>query len=456
MDHGSNEKSLSMEELLSGVWRRRKVALLITAAALVLGALYVLATPKKYAASAVVRVNMQHLPEQFVSPTVSEQVADRLATVRHELLSRPVLAKVIEEFNLYPRVRESAGMNAAVTAMRGHLEAKVEGDNAFLLTFDGEDPELVAKVANRLPEIYAEQAVQERAEAAERAAAIFSAELERIRPEVERFEGKLTEFKAQNAANLPEVLESNIRQVDRLSGLTETTMMALTDAQRRRTALAHNGAEATVEVGRLAALVADRRRTLNDLRAVYTEGHPEVEAAKRAWAEAKDRYDAAAKDAADGDNEQKRVDAEIAWLKDTALDYQKRMDEFMKRIEGTPAVGAQLAAINRDYDAVREKYQTLLSRKVEAELAQDLERRQKASLFRVVEPAFAPVAPVEPNPISAMGMSLMLGLGLGLAASVYLASRDTAIRGVADARQRLGLPVLASVPNLDRRARRAS
>ena len=42
MDHGNNEKSLSLEELLSGVWRRRKTALLVTAAALVLGALYVI------------------------------------------------------------------------------------------------------------------------------------------------------------------------------------------------------------------------------------------------------------------------------------------------------------------------------------------------------------------------------------------------------------------------------
>src|SRR5262245_15881069 len=114
MDHENNEKSLSMEELLSGIWRRRKLALIIVAAAVAIGAIYGLVTPRPFTAEAVVRVDAQHLPEQFVSPTVSELVTERLATVRHELLSRPVLASVIEELNLFGELRQEDGMNAAV------------------------------------------------------------------------------------------------------------------------------------------------------------------------------------------------------------------------------------------------------------------------------------------------------------------------------------------------------
>jgi uncharacterized protein involved in exopolysaccharide biosynthesis len=277
-----------------------------------------------------------------------------------------------------------------------------------------------------------------------------------MRPEVESFEQKLAAFKAEHAGTLPESLEANMRHIDRLSGLTETALMSLADAQRRRTALARMGAESNVDVGRLAALRNDARRDLAGLEATYTSDHPLVQAARRTWEQAQARYEAAANAAAAGDNEQKRVDAEIQWLQESAGQYQARMDEFMKRLEETPAVGAQLAAINRTYDAVREKYQTLLSRRVEAELARDLEARQKASLFNVVQPAFASAAPIEPNPVSAMGIALLAGLGLGIAAAVYSASRDTSIRGAADARNRLGLPVLAVVPNLDGRMRKSS
>ncbi|HWV39687.1 MAG TPA: chain-length determining protein, partial [Vulgatibacter sp.] len=149
-----------------------------------------------------------------------------------------------------------------------------------------------------------------------------------------------------------------------------------------------------------------------------------------------------------------RIDGEIRWLKDLALSYQRRTEEILERVDATPAVGAELAAIGRDYDEIREKYQSLLSRKVEAELALDLERRQRSSLFRVVEPALVPLSPAEPKPMSTLGLSLLIGLGLGLAAGGWAASRDTSIRGVADARQRLGLPVLASVPPLELANRR--
>lgn len=455
MQHDS-EKNLSIEELLAGVWRRRKLALLTLVGALVIGALYVLVTPRTWQASAAVRVDPQFLPEVYVSPTVTEQVDLRLVTVRHELLSLPLLSRVIEEFDLLQEVRESKGMNAAVQALRGTIDVHLEGENAFLVTVEGRDPELVTHIANRLPELYAEQALSERAAAAERVAAVFTAELERIRPQVEAWEQRLTEFKRKHGGTLPEVLESNIRQIDRLAGMTETTLMSLGDAQRRRTALARVGVESNVEVGRLATARNDARRTLAELEATFTSDHPAVVAARSAWEQAEHRYQQAAAAVETGDNEQRRVDAEIASLHEVARAFQQRMDIYMERIEKTPAVGAELATINRDYDAVREKYQTLLSRKVEAELARDLEARQKASLFNVVQPAHVPAAPAAPNPVSAMGMALLIGLGAGIAAAVYSASRDTSIRGAADARQRLGLPVLAVVPDLRRGGRRGA
>lgn len=442
-----------LDEILLGIWRHRLKALVCLGAALGLGMLYVIAKPKVYTAQSAVRMEAQVLPEPYLSPTVSETVVARLAAVRHELMSERVLTRLIEEENLLPGVREKAGMVAAIEALRGRIEVRVEGENVFLVSYRADSAEEAAKVANRLPEIYAEIAHEERAEAAERAAAIFRNELERIRPQVEALEGRLVVFKKENATSLPETLEANLRQIDRLNGLTEATLMSLADAQRRRTALARYGAESNVEVARLASLMNEARRELAAARSIYTEEHPQVATAQRAYDTARARFESASSAIAHGDSEQARVDGEIQWLQQLALGYQQRSEEFSKRVEATPGVGEELNAILRDYDGVREKYRTLLSRKVEAEIAQDLERRQKGSLFRVVEPALPPSAPSEPNPMQAMGMSLLLGLGLGLAVASYSASRDTSIRSVAEAKKRLGLTVLATVPSLERKRR---
>jgi succinoglycan biosynthesis transport protein ExoP len=451
MDDG---KTPSIDDLALGIWRHRFLALAIAAAVTGLGLVYAAFWPRTYAATTVVRIEAQALPEGYVVPTVTERIEQRLATVRHELLSRPVLGAVIEELELFPELRRERGLDAAVQAMRAGLEVRVEGENAFAVTYRTGDPETAARVVERLPEVYAERARVERAQDAERVAAIFADELARLEPHVAEVEKRLAEFKAKHGDRLPEVLEANLRQLDRLSGLTEATLTALADARRRRTALARLGAEASAAAARAAAAAHEAEQRAMGLAAAFTDRHPEVAAAERAREEAREAYEAAARRAMEGDNGFRRLDEEIGWLAGLARTYEARMDRYLKRISETPAVGAELAGLTREYEGLREKYQGLLSRKIEADLAEDLERKQRASLFRVVEPPLRPVGPEKPDPRQALGVALFVGLGLGGAAAAHRASRDTSIRSLAEARARLGLPVLAAIPQLGRRGRR--
>ena len=448
------ETSPPFDELLLGIWRQKRIVGMCVAVALGLGALYGLLAPRKYVATAAVRMDAQVLPEQYVSPTVTETPESRIATIRYALLGEHVLGRIVREEGLFPELVRARGISAAVEALRARIEVRVEGENGFVVSYESSSAEEAARVANRIPQVYAEIASEERAEAAARAAAIFAAELEEIRPQLEALEARLADFKVKNADRLPEVLESNLRQLDRLAGLTEATLISLSDAQRRRSALARSGAESNVEVARLAAAMHEARREYLAARSIYTGDHPQLVAAERAYRLARSRYEQAAAEVARGDNEERRVEEEIRWLRDLALDYQRRTEDYLRRVEATPAVGTELGAILRDYDAVREKYATLLSRKVEAELAEDLERRQRGSLFRLIEPAIVPLSPAEPKPMQVLLLSLFGGLAAGLSIASYRASRDTSMRGAADARRRLGLPVLASVPSLDRRSRR--
>src|SRR5690606_18499195 len=127
------ETSPPFDQLLLGIWRQRKLVVVAVAAALGLGAIYGLVTPPTYRASAAVRMDLQILPEQFVSPTVSETVESRIATIRHALLGEPVLARIVREENLFPDIVKTHGVAAAVEALRGRIEVRIEGDNGFVV-----------------------------------------------------------------------------------------------------------------------------------------------------------------------------------------------------------------------------------------------------------------------------------------------------------------------------------
>jgi polysaccharide biosynthesis transport protein len=95
-----------------------------------------------------------------------------------------------------------------------------------------------------------------------------------------------------------------------------------------------------------------------------------------------------------------------------------------------------------------------VSRKVEAELAEDLEAKSAKSLFNVISPASIPFAPAKPDRMGGLMVALLVALGLGILTGVVLEMRDDSIRDSSEVRERLTLPVLAVVPNMQGKAER--
>jgi capsular polysaccharide biosynthesis protein len=108
--------------------------------------------------------------------------------------------------------------------------------------------------------------------------------------------------------------------------------------------------------------------------------------------------------------------------------------------------------LQRDYEIARTKYQSVVSRRVEAEIAQELEAKSAESLFRVVSPAGVPVSAARPDRVGGVLIAFLVALGLGVLTAVVLEMRDDSIRDTQDLRERLPLPVLAVVPNMQGKA----
>src|SRR5207244_1166647 len=92
--------------------------------------------------------------------------------------------------------------------------------------------------------------------------------------------------------------------------------------------------------------------------------------------------------------------AEIAELNKKAEAYQARLDK-------TPQWAHELSVMARDYDIARTKYQSVISRKVEAELAQELEAKSADSLFRTISPATVPQSPAKPDRMGGLLVALL-------------------------------------------------
>src|SRR5207245_4328105 len=96
----------------------------------------------------------------------------------------------------------------------------------------------------------------------------------------------------------------------------------------------------------------------------------------------------------------------------------KRNEVIHSRLSLTPMREQQLAEVTRNYENSRQYYQSLLQKKLESELATNLEKRQQGERFRVIDPASLPQKPHEPNRALIILVGWLAGIfgGVGLTA----------------------------------------
>src|SRR5262249_13060204 len=154
---------------------------------------------------------------------------------------------------LYPEVASKQGIDAAVERMRSDIEGKLEGQNAFELTFGDGDAQTAAKGANRLPQLYAEQELQARQNQAPRATPLLSGAVEVQKQSVTDWERKIAQFKIEHAGELPEQMEVNLRALERIATSLRAKSDELTAAEGRRSEMARAHHSMDTEAGRLLA-----------------------------------------------------------------------------------------------------------------------------------------------------------------------------------------------------------
>ena len=107
---------------------------------------------------------------------------------------------------------------------------------------------------------------------------------------------------------------------------------------------------------------------------------------------------------------------------------------------------AEWTDLTRDYRQFQDHYSGLVSKSIQADSAESLERRQKGSQFKIIDPAHFPEKPFSPDFRKIMLMAIGIGLGLGSALSFFLEFLDTSFRDAHDLEKFLGLPVTCSIP----------
>jgi uncharacterized protein involved in exopolysaccharide biosynthesis len=126
-------------------------------------------------------------------------------------------------------------------------------------------------------------------------------------------------------------------------------------------------------------------------------------------------------------------------LKETIAQYQSRLNQ-------TPVREQQLAGILRDYDLLKQDYTDLLGKKMQSQLAANLEKRQEGQQFRLVDRPSLPTEPSAPKRVKLSLGGIGAGLVLGLALAFLAEFKNPTFHSEKDLSHHFAFPLIVSVP----------
>ncbi len=143
-----------------------------------------------------------------------------------------------------------------------------------------------------------------------------------------------------------------------------------------------------------------------------------------------------------------KVEATIARLQAQNEEIQKGIEKYQARIAAAPARQLQLRQLSEDYDNVRAVLESLINKKLQADLAENLERKQKGEQFKILDPANLPEKPFYPNRLRYVQGGLLAGLALGVGFVLLLDFLDASVRNRQELLEAVDAPVLAVIPEI--------
>lgn len=456
-------------DYLNAVYRYRLVAVCTLVVGVILTAWAVRILPNVYQSTTLIMVEPQDVPQSFVKATVTTRVEERLNALNQEVQSRTRLEAIISDFGLFQEMRtRGASGEDVVNAMRRKIRIEVfPRDNAFRISYEGAEPEVVQRVTARLAGLYIDENLRIREQHVTGTAEFLDNELDKVRQQLEHQEKQIEDFKQKHMGELPEQRETNMRALEGLRVQLQTVSAALSAANERRLLLDRQAREVT-NVGpapkdkegtspadpysRLRALEAE----LRELRARYTSEHPDVLSVQRRIEQLRPDLEAQGygRTSPGGPllppeltRATSEAQLEITRLKNEQENLIRSIDVYQARVENGFAREQELQSLTRDYDVTRQRYQTMLDKKLEAQLSQSLEHRQKGERFRILDPASLPESPIRPNRRILLLGGLACSMALALALPILLWQLDTSFH-TAEELAACALPLLAVIPQM--------
>ncbi len=395
------------------------------------------------------------------------------------ITSNQIIQETIQRLGL----KDSEGNPLQIKAFRSKLKVdSAKGTDIIQVSYQDNDPELAAKVVNKLMEVYVQNNIREnRAEAS--AAGTF---LDDQRPNAARIvqaaELELRRFKEENKViNLQEEATASVNAIARLEDQITQVQAKLVDTTARVKTLQEqakiNSQQAITssslsQIPGIQKALSQLQEAQSQLALQQTRFHPEhpsiqdlqarVATLQNLLQQRINQVDGNQKIQLDnlqlGDLRQKlmedyaRAEAERSGLARQLVSLQKQWLTYKQRANILPRLEQKQRELERKLKAAQTTYENLLNREQEIRIAEN----QNIGNARIVSYALVPDTPAGPKKILIIAAGAIAGFLCGVITAFALDLIDSSLKTVQEARELFRYTLLGVIPQIPRNSKRKS
>ena len=475
--------------VIFGVYLRRALSyrwLVLVPTVLVFAAmtLHVTLEPDVYESHAVLMRPIAKPADGAAAQDIDSIAGDMFRSATERFMSTAMLLKVAERCDPYPELSRRGEHVQLVERLRRNIRIEMNNTTGSITVYathtGGERPaDTAASIVNTLTDLFVEsqrEAMQEKVTKSKR---FLLQEKALLRRDLDRFRKKVEEFKAEHRGSLPDDVESNRREIERIGQaivdyrqtqrfyqeqqaslgreiVRLDTELSLLDAQGPSTVAGAvgvaegllNGLE--LELKQLLLTHApDNDRVVNHKR-YMDEVRSRLEELKGAESDVAQRtrsdyirytQDELRKQAARHTEGAANLDGEIKKL-------ELKIEEANQRILTASRIEGVYISLQRDVQDVEAEYGRVVASLAAAERRDAWNEYDSTTPFQVEQRAFASARPARPDRLFNSVLGLLLGLAVGVGLAVARHRLDVSYRQAEDLRAIMPGAVLVTIPDV--------
>ena len=451
----SAEIQVSWEDYLAVALRRKWFFLVPCLAVFLGGVAYAILSPRIYMAKAVILVQSEKLVNPLMQGlAMPSAVADRLGTLREEILGWSNLLQLISTHHLDANISKDAknsqlAYEQLVKQLRNDVSVRMKGRSLIQVSYEGRDPAKVQEIVNSLADIVIERDRAIKEKEANTAVGFIEAELSVYRQKLEGSEKKLREFKELYMTQMPvaATLNKQLRSLE----LTLSTLLISNTQEHPR----------VIEVKRQIEEV--RRQRDAEIQRLVTKGvltqespelyqevlqklsAPEAAGGDETVQKARETYNSIVEGLESPEVPQAGPQVAITPEGTTTVQIN---DAAAASLTLSPRQQQELARLTGDQSVNAAIYRGLLEKLERAKITGLLGEDEEGGKFVIIERARYPLKPVEPNVPRTLMIALFFGIVVGIGTVVLAEYLDQAIQTADEAAELLAIPALGSISTI--------